>query len=46
MVAANFFCRFDLDEVPGQEVDFRQFIALQFKTGRWKVNIRPRIGAS
>ncbi|KAH6699800.1 cytochrome P450 [Leptodontidium sp. MPI-SDFR-AT-0119] len=43
MLAANFFSRFDLDEVPGQEIDFRQFITMQFKTGSWNVLIRSRI---
>ncbi|KAN0096705.1 cytochrome P450 [Hyaloscypha variabilis] len=42
MVAANFLTRFDLEEVYGQDVDFRQFITMQFKTGSWKVMIKPR----
>lgn len=42
MVAANFLTRFDLEEVIGQEVDFRQFITMQFKTGSWKVTVKPR----
>jgi hypothetical protein len=42
MVAANFLTRFDLEEVIGQDVDFRQFITMQFKTGSWKVMIKPR----
>jgi hypothetical protein len=43
MLAANFFTRFDLEEVPGQEVDFRQFITMQFKTGSWKVKVKARV---
>jgi hypothetical protein len=43
MLAANFLTRFDLEEVVGQEVDFRQFITMQFKTGSWKVMIKPRV---
>jgi hypothetical protein len=42
MLAANFLTRFDLEEVPGQEVDCRQFITMQFKTGSWKVMVKPR----
>jgi cytochrome P450 len=42
MLAANFLTRFDLEEVIGQEVDFRQFITMQFKTGSWKAMIKPR----
>jgi hypothetical protein len=42
MVTANFLARFDLEEVIGQDVDFRQFITMQFKTGSWKVKIKPR----
>ncbi|CAN8097353.1 unnamed protein product [Discula destructiva] len=43
VVAANLFSRFDLLEVPGQDIDFRQFITMQFKTGHWKVVLEPRI---
>ena len=46
MMTASFFCRFDLDEVPGQEVDVRQYLAMQFKGVSWKVDIRRRIKAS
>ena len=42
MISANFLTRFNLDEVAGQEVDFRQFITMQFKTGSWKVMVKPR----
>ena len=42
MVAANFLSRFDIDEVPGQDVDFRQFITMQFATGNWKTIIKQR----
>ncbi|KAK6225188.1 cytochrome p450 [Colletotrichum tabaci] len=42
MVAANLLQRFDVLEVPGQEIDFRQYITMQFATGHWKVMLRPR----
>lgn len=42
MVAANFLSRFDIEEVPGQDVDFRQFITMQFATGNWKTIIKQR----
>jgi hypothetical protein len=43
MIAANFLTRFDLEEVLGQEIDFRQFITMQFQTGSWKVMVKPRV---
>jgi len=42
MVTANLLSRFDIEEVPKQHVDFRQFITMQFKTGSWKAVIKPR----
>lgn len=42
MVAANVLSRFDVVEVPGQHVDFRQYITMQFATGHWKVMLKPR----
>ncbi|KAI6264929.1 hypothetical protein MCOR29_002256 [Pyricularia oryzae] len=42
MVAANIFSRFDIEEVPGQVIDFRQYITMQFHTGNWRVVLRPR----
>jgi hypothetical protein len=42
MVAANMFSRYDFEEVPGQNVDFRQYITMQFATGSWKVWLRRR----
>ncbi|GFF23017.1 probable cytochrome P450 110 [Aspergillus udagawae] len=42
MVAANLLSRYDFTEVPGQEVDYRQYITMQFKTGSWKVSVKPR----
>ncbi|KAK1979002.1 cytochrome P450 [Colletotrichum cereale] len=42
MVAANVLQRFNILEVPGQEVDFRQYITMQFSTGHWKVVLVPR----
>ncbi|KAF7167575.1 hypothetical protein CNMCM5623_000881 [Aspergillus felis] len=42
MVAANLLSRYDFIEVPGQAVDYRQYITMQFKTGSWKVSIKPR----
>lgn len=42
MVAANILQRFDVLEVPGQYIDFRQYITMQFATGHWKVVLKPR----
>ncbi|KAK6834069.1 cytochrome P450 [Apiospora arundinis] len=42
MVAANILSRFDIVEVPGQDIDFRQYITMQFATGHWKVTLKPR----
>ncbi|KAL0765545.1 hypothetical protein CaCOL14_011769 [Colletotrichum acutatum] len=42
MVAANLLQRFDVLEVPGQDIDFRQYITMQFATGHWKVVLKPR----
>jgi len=42
MIVANFFCRYDVEEVEGQEIDFRQFITMQFKTGHWDVLVKAR----
>ncbi|KAF6528509.1 hypothetical protein HZS61_008811 [Fusarium oxysporum f. sp. conglutinans] len=43
MIAANILSRYDVIEVPGQEVDFRQFITMQFHTGHWKVVLKAHI---
>ncbi|KAF4449235.1 hypothetical protein F53441_7454 [Fusarium austroafricanum] len=42
MIAANILSRYDIVEVPGQEIDFRQFITMQFKTGHWNVVLKAR----
>ncbi|KAK1503060.1 cytochrome P450 3A9 [Colletotrichum tamarilloi] len=42
MVATNLLQRFDVLEVPGQDIDFRQYITMQFATGHWKVVLKPR----
>lgn len=42
MIAANLLSRFDVVEVSGQDVDFRQYITMQFSTGHWKAIIIPR----
>lgn len=42
MVAANIFSRFDVIEVPGQHIDFRQYITMQFANGHWQVKLKPR----
>lgn len=43
VVAANILSRFDIMEVPGQDIDFRQYITMQFADGHWKVVLRPRV---
>jgi hypothetical protein len=42
IVAASILSRFELIEVPGQHIDFRQYITMQFATGQWKVVLKPR----
>ncbi|KAJ5741103.1 cytochrome P450 [Penicillium malachiteum] len=42
MVTANIFSRFDFNEVSGQDVDFRQYITMQFEHGSWKAFVKPR----
>lgn len=42
MIAANIFSRFDVIEVSGQDIDFRQYITMQFTSGHWKVVLIPR----
>ncbi|KAH6287768.1 hypothetical protein HBI39_222820 [Parastagonospora nodorum] len=42
IVTASILSRFRLFEVSNQEVDFRQYITMQFATGEWKVILEPR----
>ncbi|KAJ4110894.1 hypothetical protein NW769_007065 [Fusarium oxysporum] len=42
MIAANLLARYDITEVPGHVVDFRQFITMQFHTGHWNVILKKR----
>ncbi|CAH0046015.1 unnamed protein product [Clonostachys solani] len=42
MIAANLLSRFDVVEVSGQDIDFRQYITMQFSTGHWKAILIPR----
>lgn len=42
MIAANLLTRYEITEVPGQIVDFRQFITMQFHTGHWNVILQKR----
>lgn len=42
MVAANLLSRYDFIELPDQDVDYRQYITMQFKTGSWKGLVKPR----
>ncbi|EHA20240.1 hypothetical protein ASPNIDRAFT_194740, partial [Aspergillus niger ATCC 1015] len=42
MLTANILSRFDLDEVPGQNIDYRQYITMQFEHGSWKAFLTPR----
>lgn len=42
MIAVNLFSRFDVVEVSGQDIDFRQYITMQFASGHWKAVLIPR----
>ncbi|PYI09748.1 cytochrome P450 [Aspergillus sclerotiicarbonarius CBS 121057] len=42
MVTANLLSRFNFTEVPGQEIDYRQYITMQFQHGSWQVVLTPR----
>lgn len=41
-VAANILSRFDVEEVSGQQVEFKQHVTMVFATGHWRVKLRPR----
>lgn len=43
VVSANLLSRYEVEEVPGQVVDWRQFITLCFKDGKWRVVLKPRV---
>lgn len=43
VVSANLLSRYDLEEVPGQVIDYRQFITLVFKDGNWRVVLKKRV---
>jgi cytochrome P450 len=43
VVAANYLARFDIEEVPKQKLDIRQYITMQFKDGNWKAVLTPRV---
>lgn len=42
VIGANIFSRYDIQESPGQTVDWGQFITMQFTTGHWKVKLKSR----
>ncbi|KAI8718107.1 Cytochrome P450, family 3, subfamily A [Fusarium sp. LHS14.1] len=42
MIAVNLLSRFDVIEVSGQDIDFRQYITMQFASGHWKAVLIPR----
>jgi cytochrome P450 len=42
VVAANYLARFDVEEVPKQKLDIRQYITMQFADGNWKAMLKPR----
>lgn len=41
-VCANILSRFDIEEVAGQHVEFKQHVTMVFATGRWRVRLTPR----
>jgi cytochrome P450 len=43
VVAANYLARFDIEEVPKQKLDIRQYITMQFADGNWKAVLMPRV---
>ncbi|KAB8297398.1 hypothetical protein EYC80_002741 [Monilinia laxa] len=42
MVAANLLTRYEFCELPGQHIDWRQYITMQLEGGSWKVSLMPR----
>ncbi|KAK8910744.1 hypothetical protein QC760_001681 [Botrytis cinerea] len=42
MVTANLLTRYDFCELPGQNIDWRQYITMQFEGGSWKASLMPR----
>lgn len=45
VVAANYLARFDIEEVPRQKLDIRQYITMQFHDGNWKAVLTPRVAS-
>jgi hypothetical protein len=43
VVAANYLARFDIEEVPKQNLDIRQYITMQFADGNWNAVLTPRV---
>lgn len=41
-VTVNLLSRYDIIEIPGQHIDYRQYITMQFSKGSWKVKMLPR----
>ncbi|PVH96074.1 cytochrome P450 [Periconia macrospinosa] len=46
VVAANILARYDIQEVLGQDVTWRQYITIQITDGHWKVVLIPRSKSS
>ncbi|KAK6608694.1 cytochrome P450 3A9 [Botrytis cinerea] len=42
MVTANLLTRYDFCELPRQNIDWRQYITMQFEGGSWKASLMPR----
>lgn len=42
VVAANILSRYDVEEVPGQNLDWRQYVTIQLSDGHWRVMLKPR----
>lgn len=41
-VSANILSRFDVEEKGYKEIDFRQYITMQFHDGKWNARLMPR----
>ncbi|KAM0148650.1 hypothetical protein ACHAQE_009124 [Botrytis cinerea] len=42
MVTANLLTRYDFCELPRQNIDWQQYITMQFEGGSWKASLMPR----
>jgi len=45
VVAASYLARFDIEQMPEQMLDIRQYIKMQYSDGNWKDVLTPRVAS-